>query len=147
MAKVTMLLLAVAAMSLSAYDKAQAEADAALLRAYEEENRIFKDIEWAEESTDIQWYLFYTLQAADVYSTYRGLKYDCVREANPLLGERPGVARMVTHKTIFLSPLWMLQHEGIWTKQDLQWVNTAGTLVLYNNYRVWDRAHKRCTRR
>ena len=54
---------------------------------------------------------------------------------------------MVTHKTVFLSPIWMLQHEGIWTRQDLKWVNTAGTIVLYNNYKVWDRAHKRCTRR
>ena len=147
MAKAIMLLLVMAPMSLLAYDRAQVEADAALLRAYEEENRIFKNIEWQEESTDIQWYLFYTLQAADVYSTYRGLKYDCVREANPLLGERPGVVRMVTHKTVFLSPIWMLQHEGIWTRQDLKWVNTAGTIVLYNNYKVWDRAHKRCTRR
>jgi hypothetical protein len=142
-----MLLLAVAAMSLSAYDRAQVEADAALLKAYEEENKIFKDLVWYEEASPGQWYAFYTLQTLDVYSTYRGLKYDCVEEANPLLGERPGVLRMVTHKTVFLSPLWMLQHEGVWTKQDLNWVNTAGTIVLYNNYKVWDRAHKRCIRK
>jgi len=147
MAKAIMLLLVAAPMSLSAYDKAQAEADAALLRAYEEENRIFKDLRWQKEASPAQWYVFYALQGLDVYSTYRGLKYDCVEEANPLLGERPGVLHMVTHKTVFLSPLWMLQHEGVWTKQDLDWVNTAGTLVFYNNYRVWDRAHKRCTRR
>ena len=56
MAKAIMLLLVMAPMSLLAYDRAQVEADAALLRAYEEENRIFKNIEWQEESTDIQWY-------------------------------------------------------------------------------------------
>jgi hypothetical protein len=142
-----MLLLATVAMSLSAYDRAQVEADAALLKAYEEENKIFKDLVWYEEASPGQWYAFYTLQTLDVYSTYRGLKYDCVEEANPLLGERPGVLRMVTHKTVFLSPLRMLQHEGVWTKQDLNWVNTAGTIVLYNNYKVWDRAHKRCIRK
>ena len=142
-----MLSLAVVTMSLSAYDRAQVEADAALIRAHEEKSRIFKNIRWEEEASSAQWYAFYTLQALDVYSTYRGLKYDCVEEANPLLGERPGVLHMVTHKTVFLSPIWALQHEGVWTKQDLTWVNTAGTLVLYNNYKVWDRAHKRCIRR
>lgn len=142
-----MLSLVAVPMLLSAYDRAQVEADAELIRIYEEESRIFKDLEWKDDSTNAQWVAFWTIQALDVYSTYRGLKYDCVREANPLLGERPGIVRMVTHKTIFLSPIWMLQHEGIWTKQDLDWVNTAGTLVIYNNYKVWDRAHQRCTRR
>lgn len=142
-----MLLLVAVPMSALQFDKAQVEADAELIRIYEEERRIFKDLEWQEESSTAQWYAFYTLQALDVYSTYRGLKYNCVKEANPLLGERPGVLHMVTHKTVFLSPIWALQHEGVWTKQDLTWINTAGTLVLYNNYKVWDRAHKRCIRR
>ena len=142
-----MLLLAVATMSLSAYDRAQVEADAAIIKAYEEENKIFKDLVWYEEASPGQWYTFYALQAIDVYSTHRGLKYNCVTELNPLLGEHPSILRMVSHKTVFLSPLWMLQHEGVWTKEDLQWVNTAGTVVLYNNYKVWDRAHKRCIRK
>ena len=142
-----MLLLVAVPMSLSAYDRAQVEADAKLIRLAKEENRIFKNIDWQEEASSAQWYVFYTLQVLDVYSTYRGLKYNCVEEANPLLGERPGVLHMVTHKTVFLSPIWALQHEGVWTKQDLAWFNSAGTLVLYNNYKVWDRAHKRCIRR
>lgn len=142
-----MLLLVAVPMSALQFDRAQVEADAALIRAYEEESRIFKNINWQEEASTAQWYAFYTLQALDVYSTYRGLKYDCVKEANPLLGERPGIPHMVTHKTVFLSPIWALQHEGVWTKQDLTWINTAGTLVFYNNYKVWDRAHKRCKRR
>ena len=73
-----MLLLAVATMSLSAYDRAQAEADAELIRIYEEESRIFKDLEWQEGTREYQWFLFYSLQALDVYSTHRGLKYDCI---------------------------------------------------------------------
>lgn len=75
-------------MSLSAYDKAQAEADGALIRAWEKENRIFKDLEWHQEATPGQYTIFWTLQVLDVYSTYRGLQYDCVREANPVLGGR-----------------------------------------------------------
>jgi len=129
------------------FDKAQVEADAELIRLAEEENRIFKNINWQDEASPAQWYAFYTLQALDVYSTYRGLKYDCVKEANPLLGEHPGVLHMVTHKTVFLSPIWALRHEGVWTKQDLAWLNSTGTLVLYNNYKVWDKAHTRCIRR
>ncbi len=142
-----MLLLVAAPMSLSAYDKAQAEADAALLRAYEEENRIFKDLRWHEEATTGQYTFFWTLQVLDVYSTYRGLKYSCVREINPILGEDPSIAQMVTHKTIFLNPFYMWPGEGIITKDDMVWVNTMVSTVVYNNYRVWDRAHKKCTRR
>ncbi len=51
---------------------------------------------------------------------------------------------MVTHKTVFLSPLWMLQNEGVWTVEELRFVNTVGTIVVINNYRVWDRARKQC---
>jgi hypothetical protein len=142
-----MLLLGVAAMSLSAYDKAQAEADAELIRIYEEENRIFKDLNWHQEGTRGQYITFWTLQVLDVYSTYRGLKYDCVREINPILGPDPSVAQMVTHKTIFLNPFYILPGEGVITKDDMVWVNTMMSTVVYNNYRVWDRAHKRCTRK
>ena len=141
-----MLLLVVAPMSLSAYDRAQVEADAELIRLAEEEDRIFKDLQWKDESTRGQWYLFWTIHALDVYSTYRGLKYDCVKEANPLLGERPGLAQMVTHKTIFLHPFWVLQNEGVFTKQELELYNSVGSVVIYNNYRVWNKAHKVCRR-
>jgi hypothetical protein len=142
-----MLLLGVAAMSLSAYDRAQVEADAALIRAYEEESRIFKDLDWHEETTEFQWFTFYTLQAADVYSTYRGLKYDCIIEGNPLLGERPTVPHMITHKYVFLSPIWMLQNEGVYTKKEINLYNSMAGLVVYNNLRLLDRAKQKCNKR
>lgn len=136
-----------AAMSLSAYDRAQAEADAELIRIYEEENRIFKDLEWQTHSTDFQWYLFYSLQALDVYSTYRGLKYNCIREANPLLGERPTVPHMITHKTVFLAPIYMLQNEDVYFKRDLRNFNAISGVVVYNNFRLLNKAKERCTKR
>jgi len=142
-----MLLLGMAAMSLSAYDKAQAEADAKLIRIYEEENRIFKDLQWHEETRDYQWVLFYGLQALDVYSTHRGLKYDCIREGNPLLGDRPTVPHMITHKTIFLAPIWMLQNEGIYTKQEINLYNSMSGVVVYNNFRLLERAKEKCNKR
>lgn len=142
-----MLSLAAVAMSLSAFDRAQVEADAALIRAYEEENRIFKNLRWHQEATTGQYVTFWTLQTLDIYSTYRGLKYDCVREINPILGSDPSIAQMVTHKTIFLNPFYMLPGEGVITEYDMEWINLMMTTVVYNNYRVWSRAHQSCNRR
>jgi len=142
-----MLLLVAAPMSLSAFDRAQVEADAALIRAYKEERKIFKDLEWHNEATTGQYVTFWTLQTLDVYSTYRGLKYDCVREINPFLGSNPNIGQMVTHKTIFLNPFYLLPGEGVITENDMEWVNIMMTTVIHNNYKVWSRAHKRCKRR
>ena len=142
-----MLLLGVAAMSLSAYDRAQVEADAALIKAYEEENRIFKDLEWHDTATPGHWYAFWTIQALDVYSTHRGLKYTCIREGNPLLPEVPSIPRMITHKTVFLAPYWLLQGEGVYTKRDLRVINTIGTVVVYNNFNLLNDAKGRCPKR
>ena len=142
-----MLLLAVATMSLSAYDRAQAEADAELIRIYEEESRIFKDLEWQEGTREYQWFLFYSLQALDVYSTHRGLKYDCIREGNPLLGERPTVPHMITHKTVFLAPIWMLQNEGVYTRREINIYNSMAGVVVYNNFRLLEKAKARCNKR
>lgn len=129
------------------FDKAQVEADAALIKAYEEESRIFKDLEWHDTATNGQWIAFYTIQALDIYSTHRGLKYDCIKEGNPLLPEVPSIGRMVTHKTVFLSPYWLLQNEEIFTKRDINVVNTLGATVVYNNFRLLDKAKRRCTKR
>lgn len=142
-----MLSLVMVPMSLLAYDRAQAEADAELIRIYEEESRIFKDLDWNEGTREYQWFLFYSLQALDVYSTHRGLQYDCIREGNPLLGERPTVSHMITHKTVFLSPIWALQNEGVYTRREINIYNTMAGVVVYNNFRLLDKAKERCTKR
>ena len=129
------------------FDRAQVEADAELIRIYEEESRIFKDLEWHDTATPGQWIAFYTIQALDIYSTHRGLKYDCIKEGNPLLPEVPSIGRMVTHKTVFLSPYWLLQNEEIFTKRDINVVNTLGATVVYNNFRLLDKAKRRCIKR
>lgn len=142
-----MLSLVMVPMSLLAYDRAQAEADAELIRIYEEESRIFKDLDWNEGTREYQWFLFYSLQALDVYSTHRGLQYDCIREGNPLLGERPTVSHMITHKTVFLSPIWALQNEGVYTRREINIYNTMAGVVVYNNFRLLDKAKERCSKR
>ena len=141
-----MLSLVMVPMSLLAYDRAQVEADAALIKAYEEESRIFKDLDFHTPPSRAQYITFWTLQTLDVYTTYRGLKYDCVREGNPLLGNRPGIGHMVTHKTVFLYPFYTLPKDLV-DRETMQWVNGFGTVVVINNFEVWNRAHKQCTRR
>ena len=147
MVKAITLFLILVGLPLFGFDRAQVEADAELIRLAEEENRIFKDLKWHDETTDFQWFTFYTLQIADVYSTYRGLKYDCIREGNPLLGDRPTVPHMITHKYVFLSPIWMLQSEGFYTKREINLYNSMAGLVVYNNLRLLDEAKSKCTKR
>ena len=57
-----------------------------------------------EPISNAQWTSFVGLQLADIYTTYKGLKYDCVRELNPIVGERPSVSKMFFVKTVVLTP-------------------------------------------
>ena len=147
MVKVTTLFLILATLPVFGFDRAQVEADAALIRAYEEESRIFKDLQWKDESTRGQWYLFWTIQVLDVYSTHRGLKYTCIREGNPLLPEVPSIPHMITHKTVFLAPYWMLQNEGVYTRTEIDFVNVIGSAVVINNFNLLNKAKTRCPKR
>jgi len=147
MVKAITLFLILATTPVFGFDRAQVEADAALIRAYEEESRIFKDLQWKDETLPAQWYVFWSIQVLDVYSTHRGLKYDCIKEGNPLLGENPSVARMITHKTLFLAPYWMVQNEGLYTRTAIDFVNILGTAVVVNNFNLLNKAKTRCTKR
>ena len=118
-----------------------------MIRIAEEKDRIFKDLDWNQTATKRQWAFFYTIQVLDVYSTHRGLQYDCIREGNPLLGDRPTLPHMITHKTVFLAPIWMLQDEGIYTRNEINFYNTMAGLVVYNNFRLLEKAKARCTKR
>ena len=147
MVKHITLLLILAVAPLLQSSNPQVEAYGELIRLAEERDKIFKDLQWKEETTPGQWYLFYTIQALDVYSTHRGLKYNCIKEGNPLLGEKPTLSHMITHKTVFLAPYWMLQNEGIYTKNDIRVVNTIGTAVVINNFNLLNKAKSKCIKR
>ena len=123
------------------YDKAQVEADAALIAAYKEESRIFKNLVWHEPPDLRDRIVFYSLQAADVYTTYKATQYDCVSEMNPLLPEVPAISDMVILKTIVLGAT------PIDRQEDMHIINYITGVVVINNIAVWDRAKKRCTLR
>lgn len=91
--------------------------------------------------------MFYTLHLADIWTTQRGLDYDCVYEANPLLPEIPHIDRLLIHKTIFLSPVWFLEKEDVLRNVDLVFPMMATAYVVYHNLEVIDSASKRCDKR
>ena len=61
--------------------------------------------------------MFLLIHALDVYTTYKGLKYDCIKEANPLVGERPSLAKLLLFKTGIIMGLEAVygQHPNEWT--------------------------------
>ena len=87
---------------------------------------------------------FVVLQVLDIYSTYRALKYDCVMEMNPILGHVPTVSEMVLLKGIANG--YVVLKEDVSNEAFIA-MNTASTLVLVNNYKVWDKARRVCGKR
>ena len=80
-----------------------------------------------------------------MYTTYNGLKYECVEETNPLFGERPSVMKMGVRKFIILAPVISLEmREQVMSQQDMRDVNTLMAMVVLNNKSVTNRASKRC---
>jgi len=102
----------------------------------------------SELPNTFDWTLFYTLQLADIYTTYRGLKYDCVKELNPLVGETPSVGKMFAVKTAILLPtIEMDRREDRLSSDSLDYMNIFMSIVIANNIAVTNRASKRCNKR
>ena len=87
---------------------------------------------------------FIALQVLDIYSTYRALKYNCVMEMNPILGDVPTIPEMIALKSIAQGHV--LFNESV-SDEAYVFMNVGSTLVVVNNYQVWDKARKRCTKR
>ena len=95
-----------------------------------------------------QWIAFTTLQLADIYTTYRGLKYDCVYEMNPIAGESPSVAKMFFVKTAILWPAIQSDIERqTFESEDINNINLIMGLVVGNNYNVWRGAERNCSKK
>ena len=87
---------------------------------------------------------FIALQVLDIYSTYRALKYNCVMEMNPILGDVPTIPQMIVLKSAAQGHV--LFNESV-SDEAYMFMNIGSTLVVVNNYQVWDKARKRCTKR
>lgn len=106
----------------------------------------FNFTERGEPANKWHWATFWTLQALDVYTTDRGMQYDCVYEVNPLLPKKPSLERLVLHKSITLIPFKHLSDVLEPSDREL-FLSTALTgLVVLNNFKVLDRAKRNCNK-
>ena len=102
---------------------------------------------WSEPADKWMWMLFWSLQLADIYSTYEGVKYDCIKEANPLLPEIPTVGEMALLKGVILFPTYGAIGWDNITRGELLTPLILGGLVVNNNFRLIDKAERRCNLR
>ena len=104
--------------------------------------------ELSDPPSNRDWTIFVFLQFADVWSTYHGLKYDCVEEGNPIFGKDPSVDTMFFYKIAVLTPaIEYDRRNGDLNKRSIQGTNTFMTLVLANNLNVKHKAKKLCKKR
>ena len=87
------------------------------------------------------------LHLADVWTTQRGMDYDCVFEANPLLPEVPHRDRLILHKIVFLNPFDTLYNKKVLTNGEMIFPMLLTGYVVDNNLRIIDRAKQRCQKR
>ena len=86
-------------------------------------------------TTREQWVTFWTYQLLDVYTTSKALKYDCIKEVNPLFTENPSSTRLFVTKSALLFPA--LLYEDGWqeiTPRELNTTNGLYTFVVLNNF-------------
>ena len=102
----------------------------------------------SELPSTFDWSVFYGLQLLDIYTTYRGLKYDCVREMNPLVGESPSVPKMFAVKTAILLPaIEMDRRNNELTSDTFDYMNLLMSVVIANNIHQVSDAKKYCKKR
>ena len=98
-----------------------------------------------EQYSKGQLYTFAALQVLDIYTTYNALKYNCVRELNPILGDSPTVAKMFALKTVALVPAIESDiRREVLTRTTMRQVNTMMVMVITNNNTVGNRAKRNC---
>ena len=88
---------------------------------------------------------FYLFQALDVYTTYRGLKYSCISEANPFVfgGQTPSVTELVLFKVIIIGLIKSMYDDGMWP-QIQQVTNYTSSVAVANNFQVIKEAKEEC---
>ena len=95
--------------------------------------------------TNAQLYTFATLQLLDIWTTYKSLQYNCVRELNPIMGDSPSVPKMFAVKTLVLIPAIESDiKREVLTRRTMRQVNTMMVMVITNNNAVGNRAKRNC---
>ncbi|MDA8897733.1 hypothetical protein N9I83_01740 [bacterium] len=111
------------------------------------DDSILPQFDMTPSITNAQWRTFVTLQVLDMYTTYKGLQYDCVYEANPIFGERPSVMKMGVTKFVILYPVMQVEmQENLLSREDLRDVNFLMGLVVANNMQVLTDSKRKCNK-
>ena len=90
---------------------------------------------------------FYLVQALDVYTTYYGLKYSCVSEANPLVpgGSKPSAAELVLFKVAIIGLIKSIYGQD---PEEWQFFQAAAiyttSIAVANNFQVISDAKEEC---
>lgn len=112
-----------------------------------EQDKIIPTLEIRQKASNFTWATFWALQVLDVYSTRKGLQYDCVKEMNPLLPERPSTAHILLHKGIILGiPYANYDWKETVTDAELFSANLITGIAVLNNFNVVDSARNSCTK-
>ena len=129
-------------------DSVHLEHSQKLIELQLKENQFQSQFTLSDPISNKQWATFLTLQLADIYTTYRGLKYNCVYEMNPVIGEQPSVPQMFLVKTLVLLPAIEsdIKRQAL-DPQTMDSINFLMALVVGNNYNVWHGAEKNCLKR
>ena len=107
----------------------------------------FSDLEFHETGLTTEELNFYLIHALDVYSTVKGLKWDCIYEQNPLLPNNPSTAGLIAFKVGILSLLKSIYGDDpAWDAFMKTSTYTTGTVVL-RNFDLTSEARKDCNRR
>lgn len=100
-----------------------------------------------QKATPKQWAVFWTFQVLDVYSTSRAVKYDCVKEVNPLYTEYPSSTRIVLTKSVLLLPgLLYNDYYKTVSPEELNDTNMLYSIVVANNFRLLNQAKDSCNK-
>lgn len=76
---------------------------------------------------------FYFIHALDVYSTIRGLRWECIREQNPLLPGQPKPLELIVFKVGVISLIKAIYRDDpLWNEFMTASTYTTGTVVLRN---------------
>ena len=90
---------------------------------------------------------FYLIQSLDVYSTYRGLKYSCITEANPIVfgGSKPSALELILFKTVIIGAMKSIygQNTDEWQFFQTAANYTTGYAVV-NNFNIIRKAKDIC---
>lgn len=117
-------------------------------RSFQILEKKYLNLPFKEPASRSTWITMWTLQALDIYSTHKAMRYDCVRELNPLLPEQPEIIEMIGLKFVVLYPLINYTNSitVIGDEELIPMIMISGA-VVQNNMKVLERAQNNCNLR